>query len=102
MLQGCAILASALCVSDSLPDRLITQCGLALLVTGALLWRLFSSSQSWAHLLQGGGSIDNAGVYVGVSYSEYAQLAAAHTSSVSTYTATGGSLSVAAGTDVFL
>ena len=59
-----------------------------------------ASSQSWALLLQGGGSTDSAGVYVGVSYSEYAQLAAAQTSSVSTYTATGGSLSVAAGTDV--
>ena len=41
--------------------------------------------------------MDSAGVYVGVSYNEYAQLAAAQTSSVSTYTATGGSLSVAAG-----
>ena len=37
------------------------------------------------------------GVYVGISYSEYAQLSAARASSVSTYTATGGSLSVAAG-----
>ena len=42
-------------------------------------------------------SMDGTGVYVGISYSEYAQLCAARTSSVSTYTATGGSLSVAAG-----
>ena len=41
--------------------------------------------------------MDSTGVYVGVSYSEYAQLVAAQTSSVSTYPATGGSLSVAAG-----
>ena len=34
---------------------------------------------------------------MGISYSEYAQLSAARASSVSTYTATGGSLSVAAG-----
>lgn len=47
--------------------------------------------------LQSNGNLDNTGVYVGISYSEYAQLSAARASSVSTYTATGGSLSVAAG-----
>ncbi|CAL8465602.1 g5138 [Coccomyxa elongata] len=40
---------------------------------------------------------DSPGVFVGISYNEYAQLSAAAASSVSTYTATGGSLSVAAG-----
>ncbi len=40
---------------------------------------------------------DPTGVFVGISYSEYAQLSAAVSPSVSTYTATGGSLSVAAG-----
>ena len=100
MLQECAILASALCADDTLPGNIVTRFHSALLVTGALQCRLLASSQNWALLLQGGGSTDSAGVYVGVSYSEYAQLAAAQTTSVSTYTATGGSLSVAAGTDV--
>ncbi|BDA51454.1 probable phthiocerol synthesis polyketide synthase type I PpsA at C-terminar half [Coccomyxa sp. Obi] len=40
---------------------------------------------------------DSPGVFVGISYNEYAQLSAAAAPSVSTYTATGGSLSVAAG-----
>lgn len=37
------------------------------------------------------------GVYVGISYNEYSQLAAAQGPGMSSYTATGGSLSVAAG-----
>ena len=37
------------------------------------------------------------GVYVGISYAEYAQAAARAMPAVSTYTATGGALSVAAG-----
>ena len=37
------------------------------------------------------------GVYVGISYAEYAQAAARAMPTVSTYTATGGALSVAAG-----
>ncbi|KAK9830427.1 hypothetical protein WJX72_011727 [[Myrmecia] bisecta] len=37
------------------------------------------------------------GVWIGISYNEYAQLSAAAAAHVSTYTATGGSLSVAAG-----
>jgi acyl transferase domain-containing protein len=37
------------------------------------------------------------GVYVGISYSEYAHAVASAIPGVSTYTATGGSLSVAAG-----
>ena len=37
------------------------------------------------------------GVYVGISYNEYSQLAAAHGPGLSSYIATGGSLSVAAG-----
>ena len=40
---------------------------------------------------------DSPGVFVGISYNEYAQISAAAAPSVSTYTATGGSLSVAAG-----
>lgn len=42
------------------------------------------------------GAAANCGVYVGVSYNEYIGLAAG-AAGVSTYTATGGSLSVAAG-----
>jgi hypothetical protein len=42
------------------------------------------------------GAAANCGVYIGVSYNEYIGLAAA-AQGVSTYTATGGSLSVAAG-----
>ena len=37
------------------------------------------------------------GVYIGISYAEYAQAAAKAVPAVSTYTATGGALSVAAG-----
>ena len=44
-----------------------------------------------------GGLHAGAGVYVGISYAEYAQAAARAMPEVSTYTATGGSLSVAAG-----
>jgi acyl transferase domain-containing protein len=40
---------------------------------------------------------ESPGVFVGISYNEYAQLSAAASTAVSTYTATGGSLSVAAG-----
>ena len=47
--------------------------------------------------VQAAGNLASTGVYVGISYGEYAQLSAARASSVSTYTATGGSLSVAAG-----
>ena len=42
------------------------------------------------------GLAANCGVFVGISYNEYIGMAAAH-NGVSTYTATGGSLSVAAG-----
>ena len=42
-------------------------------------------------------AVDGAGVYVGISYNEYAQISAAQSPTVNTYTATGGSLSVAAG-----
>ena len=38
------------------------------------------------------------GVYIGISYAEYSQAAAKAVPTVSTYTATGGALSVAAGT----
>ena len=37
------------------------------------------------------------GVYIGISYAEYSQAAAKAVPAVSTYTATGGALSVAAG-----
>ncbi len=37
------------------------------------------------------------GVYVGISYNEYGPLVAATTPAISAYTATGSSLSVAAG-----
>ena len=39
----------------------------------------------------------NVGVYIGISYNEYGPMAGAAAGSVSTYTATGSSLSVAAG-----
>lgn len=42
------------------------------------------------------GLAANCGVFVGITYNEYIGMAAAH-SGVSTFTATGGSLSVAAG-----
>ena len=42
------------------------------------------------------GLAANCGVFVGISYNEYIGMAAGH-GGVSTYTATGGSLSVAAG-----
>ena len=42
------------------------------------------------------GLAANCGVFVGIAYNEYIGMAAAH-GGVSTYTATGGSLSVAAG-----
>ena len=42
------------------------------------------------------------GVYIGISYAEYAQAAARATPAVSTYTATGGALSVAAGAVLLL
>ena len=42
------------------------------------------------------GLVANCGVFVGIAYNEYISMAAAH-SGVSTYTATGGSSSVAAG-----
>lgn len=44
--------------------------------------------------------VDNTGVFVGISYNEYAQLSAAASSTVSTFTATGGNLSVAAGPSI--
>ena len=46
-----------------------------------------------------GKSIRDAGmgVYIGISYAEYSQAAAEAVPAVSTYTATGGALSVAAG-----
>ena len=44
-----------------------------------------------------GATRQEMGVYVGVSYNEYSQLAAAQGPGMSSYTATGGSLSVAAG-----
>jgi hypothetical protein len=47
---------------------------------------------------KGSGEFADTSVYVGISYNEYAQLGGAATPEVSTYTATGGSLSVAAGT----
>ena len=45
------------------------------------------------------GAVANCGVYIGISYNEYLGLAAG--AGFSTYTATGGSLSVAAGTCFF-
>lgn len=53
-----------------------------------------SSTASGRH--EGAGHTSS-GVYVGISYAEYAQAAARAMPEVSTYTATGGSLSVAAG-----
>ncbi len=47
--------------------------------------------------VQGAAAGDSPGVFVGISYNEYAQLSVAVSPSVSSYTATGGSLSVAAG-----
>ena len=44
-----------------------------------------------------GAARQEMGVYVGISYNEYSQLAAAQGPGMSSYTATGGSLSVAAG-----
>ena len=47
--------------------------------------------------LPSGVSQGNVGVYIGISYNEYGPMAGAVAGRVSTYTATGSSLSVAAG-----
>ncbi len=54
-------------------------------------------TMTWHVQAAGIGAMEAAGVFVGISYNEYAQLSAALAPAVSTYTATGGSLSVAAG-----
>lgn len=52
----------------------------------------------WRGNVQSPGSRSGGmGVYVGISYNEYGPLVAATTPAISAYTATGSSLSVAAG-----
>lgn len=80
-----ALSASPASTANSLGSRGVRTDG-----TGALQG-MTASWKSAAHGYTGSG------VYVGISYAEYAQAAARAMPEASTYTATGGSLSVAAG-----
>lgn len=65
-------------------------------LSGATLGSTMSSGAS-ARSVPATANQGNVGVYIGISYNEYGPMAGAAAGGVSTYTATGSSLSVAAG-----
>lgn len=97
----CSLLRQRLPGSDTFFDRLRGRSEISTAMPKAYNSISYNPTVSLKHACTqaatAAAAADPTGVFVGISYNEYAQLSAAVSSSVSTYTATGGSLSVAAG-----